>query len=81
MLTDKLGNISPIDGAVSTDPMLARISELNQSSTPYIMLVAFRFQTPTGSTLLQNGLQELFAGAKTPSEVAQDIAQGLASAG
>ena len=79
MLTDKLGNISPIKGAVSTDPMLARISELNQSSTPYIMLVAFRFQTPTGSTLLQNGLQEMFAGEKSAAQVARDIADGLAS--
>jgi len=80
MLTDKLGNISPIEGAVSTDPMLATISELNRNSTPYIMLVAFRFQTPTGSTLLQNGLQELFAGTKTANEVAQDIVKGLGSA-
>lgn len=80
MLTDKLGNISPIAGAVSSDPNLARIAELNQNSTPYIMLVAYRFNTPSGSTLLQNGLQEMFAGSKTPAEVAKSVSDGIKSA-
>ena len=80
MLTDKLGNISPIAGAVSSDPLLAQISELNQNATPYIMLVAYRFNTPTGSTLLQNGLQEMFAGSKTPAEVAKSVSDGIKSA-
>lgn len=80
MLTDKLGNISPIAGAVSSDANLATIAELNQNSTPYIMLVAFRFNTPSGSTLLQNGLQEMFAGSKTPAEVAKSVSDGIKSA-
>lgn len=80
MLTDKLGNISPIAGAVSSDPVLAQISEMHDSATPYIMLVAYRFNSPTGSTLLQNNLQEMFAGSKTPAEVAKTISDGIKSA-
>jgi raffinose/stachyose/melibiose transport system substrate-binding protein len=77
MLTDKLGNISPIEGAVSSDPTLAKISEMHSAATPYIMLVAYRFNSPTGSTLLQNGLQEMFAGSKTPAEVANEVSEGI----
>ena len=33
--------------------MLAKVAKLNESSAPYIMVVYFRFQEPTGSTLLQ----------------------------
>lgn len=77
MLTDKLGNISPIAGAVSTDPTLAKISELHGAATPYMMLVAYRFNSPTGSTLLQNGLQEMYAGSKTPAEVAREVSEGI----
>jgi len=80
MLTDKLANVSAIKGAVSSDPMLAKVTEFQKDSTPYIMLVAFRFAKPTGSTLLQNGLQAMFAGTETPAQVAKDISDGLKNA-
>lgn len=80
MLTDKLANVPAVDGANISDPMLAKVSEFHAEATPYIMLVAFRFNTPTGSTLLQNGLQELFTGKKTAAEVAKDISEGIKSA-
>lgn len=80
MLTDKLGNVAAVDGAVSSDPMLKKVAEFHKNATPYIMLVAFRFDTPTGSTLLQNGLQELFTGKKTAAEVAKDISDGIKAA-
>lgn len=80
MLTDKLGNVAAVDGAVSSDPMLQKVAKFHKNATPYIMLVAFRFNTPTGSTLLQNGLQELFAGKKTAAEVAKDISDGIKAA-
>ena len=77
MLTDKLANIAAVDGAMSSDPMLAKISGLHAEATPYIMLVGYRFNTPTGSTLLQNGLQEMFAGSKSPAEVAKAVSDGI----
>jgi len=77
MFTDKLGNISPIEGVVSSDPAIAAIAELNKSSSPYIFLVGYRFNTPTGSTLFQNNGQEMFAGTKTPEEVAKAVSDGI----
>ncbi len=80
MLTDKLNNIAAVDGAVSSDATLQQVSSFHSAATPYIMLVAFRFDKPTGSTLLQDGLQQLMTGSKTASEVAADVAAGIAAA-
>ncbi len=80
MLTDKLGNVSTIAGVTSSDPMLSKVIAFHEHETPYIMLVAFRFKKPTGSTLLQNGLQELYAGTKTPAEVAKEVSDGIKAA-
>ncbi len=77
MLTDKLANVAAVAGVVSSDSMLAKITDFHAEATPYIMLVAFRFKKPTGSTLLQNGLQEILAGSKTPAEVAREISDGI----
>lgn len=77
MLTDKLANVAAVDGAVSSDPLLAKISGFHAESTPYIMLVGYRFKKPTGSTLLQNGLQELMAGAKPAAQVAKEVSDGI----
>ena len=74
-----LGNISPIKGVVNTDPMLAKVSELNASSVPYLMLVNFRYQDPTGSTLLQQGVQKLMSGGASAEQVGADITKGLAT--
>ena len=77
LLTDKLANVAAVEGAVSADPMLAKITGFHAEATPYIMLVGYRFKKPTGSTLLQNGLQQMLAGAKSPAEVAKEVSDGI----
>lgn len=77
-LTALLGNISPIRGVQVQDPLLARVAQLNQNSWPYIMAVHFRYETPTGSELLQGGIQRMMAGNATPQQVGQEITQGIA---
>ncbi len=72
-----LGNISPIKGVRIDDPMLAKVSGLNATAMPYIMAVYFRYETPTGSELLQNGMQKLMAGTQTPAQVGADLTQGV----
>ncbi len=72
-----LGNISPIKGVKIDDPMLAKVSGLNDTAMPYIMAVYFRYETPTGSELLQNGMQKLMAGTETPAQVGADLTQGV----
>ncbi len=73
-----LGNISPIKGVTITDPMLADVVKLNETAVPYIMAVYFRYETPTGSELLQSGIQKMMAGSMTPAEVGASITQGVA---
>jgi raffinose/stachyose/melibiose transport system substrate-binding protein len=73
-----LGNISPIKGVTIADPMLAEVAKLNDTSAPYIMAVYFRYETPTGSELLQAGVQKMMAGTATPAEVGASVTQGIA---
>ena len=56
----------------------AQVAELNQSATPYTMLVGFRYETPTGSTLLQERLAGMFSGDISPAQVAQEVTDGIA---
>jgi raffinose/stachyose/melibiose transport system substrate-binding protein len=74
-----LGNISPIKGVASSDPLLARVAELNESSAPYVMVTYFRFQDPTGSTLLQQNVQKMMNGQATPAQVGSEITRGIAT--
>ena len=78
-LTDKLANISPIPGVSSSDPLLSQVVELNTNSTPYTMLVGFRYENPTGSTLLQEALQQMFAGQLSPEQVGAKVTEGIAT--
>ncbi|MCX7384288.1 MAG: hypothetical protein NT133_23355 [Alphaproteobacteria bacterium] len=72
-----LGNISPIKGVTLSDPMLAEVAKLNETSMPYITAVHFRYETPTGSELLQSGVQKMMAGSMTPAEVGASLTQGI----
>jgi raffinose/stachyose/melibiose transport system substrate-binding protein len=72
-----LGNISPIQGVTNPDPLLAKVAEMNKASLPYIMAVYFRYETPTGSELLQSGVQKMWAGSITPQQVGDSLTQGI----
>jgi len=77
MFTDLLAQLSAVPGVQIKDPVLKRVQELNRKATPYIMLVGFRWQAPTGSTLLQSALQAMMAGTKTPEQVGEEVTRGL----
>jgi len=74
-----LGNISPIRGVQIEDSLLAQVAKLNQQSWPYVMAVHFRFQDPTGSTLLQGGVQKLMGGQATAAQVGDEVTKGIAT--
>lgn len=78
-LVSLLGNISPIPGVTFDDPLLSKIAELNQSSASYLMLVHFRYEEPSGSTLLQAAVQKMMAGEATPDEVGAVVTEGIAT--
>lgn len=76
---NSLGNISPIPGVEFEKPLLKEVAELNQNSIPYIMLVHFRYQEPSGSVLLQNEVQKMLAGETTPKAAAKAVTDGIAT--
>nr|MDA3833753.1 extracellular solute-binding protein [Spirochaetales bacterium] len=63
----------------SADPFIARVLELQKNATPYVFLVGFRYNQPTGSSLWQAVAQGVMAGTLTPAKAAQQIQDGIAS--
>jgi raffinose/stachyose/melibiose transport system substrate-binding protein len=79
MFTDLLAQTSAVPGVVIKDPNLQSVQAMNRKATPYVMLVGFRWQAPTGSTLLQSSLQAMMAGQATPAQVGDEVTRGLSS--
>jgi raffinose/stachyose/melibiose transport system substrate-binding protein len=79
MFIDQLAQMSAVPGVVIKDPVLQQVQAMNKKATPYIMLVGFRWQAPTGSTLLQSALQGMMAGTMTPAQVGDEVTRGLSS--
>jgi raffinose/stachyose/melibiose transport system substrate-binding protein len=78
MFTNTLKQISAVPGVEPDDALLAEVVALmEESSSPYLMLTAYRYGQPSGSTLLQNELQGVFAGEITVDEALANIQAGL----
>lgn len=78
-LADNLIQKSDVPGVEFSDPFLQKVGDLNENSTPYIMLVGFRYQQPTGSTLLQGALQGLLGDSIDSAEVVKQVQEGVAT--
>jgi len=79
MFTDELQQISAVPGTRPTSEALAGMVEMmNEQGTPYLMLTAFRFGQPSGSTLLQNEMQAVMAGDKMLEDAVTNIQRGVA---
>ncbi len=79
MFADELSQPSAVPGVKPKHPVLAEMLALaEKKSAPHLMVVGFRFEQPSGSTLLQNDLQGMFSDKLTPEQVAADIQAGLA---
>ncbi|MBW6457315.1 MAG: extracellular solute-binding protein [Trueperaceae bacterium] len=79
MFTDELQQISAVPGTLPTSEALAgMVAMMNEQGTPYLMLTAFRFGQPSGSTLLQNEMQAVMAGDKTVADAVTNIQRGVA---
>lgn len=76
---NSLGNVSPVPGVEFENPLLKEVAELNRHSIPYIMLVHFRYEEPSGSVLLQAEVQKMLAGETTPEAAAQAVTDGIAT--
>ena len=72
--------VSSVPGVdASADPFIARVLELQKNATPYLFLVGFRYQQPTGSSLWQAAAQGAMAGTMTAKQTAKQIQDGIAS--
>jgi raffinose/stachyose/melibiose transport system substrate-binding protein len=79
-ILDQLAFISTTPRTVIKDPAVKAINKgIQQFGTPYLMLVGFRYMTPTGSAILQSGFQNLIVGKTTPEQLAKDVQAGIAS--
>lgn len=76
MFTNTLKQISAVPDIGSEDESLAEIMDIAQP-TPYLMLTAFRYGSPSGSALLQNELQGLFAEEQSIEETLNKIQEGI----
>ncbi|NMB23944.1 MAG: extracellular solute-binding protein [Firmicutes bacterium] len=78
MFTETLQQISAVPGVKPTNPLLAEIvGMMDADATPYLMLTAFRYGQPSGSTLLQNELQGVFAEEINLEQALANIQTGL----
>ncbi len=79
MFSDELQQISAVPGVTPTSEELSEIVGLmNEVGTPYLMLTAFRFGQPSGSTLLQNEMQAVLAGDQQVADAVTNIQRGVA---
>ena len=78
--TDELAQISPIAGVTPTNPLLNDIVSLwNEASTDYMLLVHFRFGSPSGTTIIGEDIQKLFLGDMTAAEAAANLQAQMAT--
>ena len=74
-----LQQISLVPGTdASSEPFVAGLISLKEHNTPYIFLAGFSYQEPTGSSLAQAALQQMFAGRLTAAQAARQIQDGIA---
>ncbi|HBF32250.1 extracellular solute-binding protein [Rhizobium sp.] len=76
---NNLNNVSAVPGVTFDSPLLARVAKLNEYSIPYMTLVNFRYGEPTGSNLIQAGVQKLLSGQVTPEQVGKSMTDGLST--
>lgn len=80
LMADQLKQFSPVPGVTYTDPVMAQEWELyEQASSPYLLLVSFRYGEPLGSSLMGEGGQQLLLGQATPEQVADKIQTGVST--
>ena len=77
-LSDKLGVKTEHPDVVPSSSFLKKVSDPSLSTVPYIMLVGFRYEQPTGSSLVQTGLQALLSGEYDSKRVVNEIQEGVA---
>jgi len=79
-VVNELAMVSSIPGVdVSANPFIAKVLELQKNNTPYLFLVGFRYNQPTGSSLFQAAAQGMMTKQLTAEEVCKQVQEGIAT--
>lgn len=79
-IAKELKMVSSVPGIdVSTEPFIQEVLKLQENSSSFLFLVGFRYEQPTGSSLLQSTAQSMMVGEKTPAEMCTEIQKGIAA--
>ncbi len=79
-MVSKLSMMSPVPGVdLSASPFLTRVTELQKNATPYLFLVNFRYQKPTGSELFQPAAQGMLSGTLSAADACKQVQDGIAT--
>jgi raffinose/stachyose/melibiose transport system substrate-binding protein len=78
LVADKVKQLSAVPGVTYTDPLLKQMADsYARNPSPYLLLVDFRYGTPSGTDVLGTGLQELLLGKKDAAAVSDDLQTGV----
>jgi len=78
LVADKVKQLSAVPGVSYSDPLMKQMSEnYTKNPTPYLLLVDFRYGTPSGSVLLGKGVQEMLLDKKSAAAVSTDLQTGV----
>ncbi|MGV9387044.1 ABC transporter substrate-binding protein [Nonomuraea sp. NPDC003707] len=79
LVADRVKQLSAVPGVVYSDPLLRQMADnYARNPSPYLLLVDFRYGTPSGTDLLGTGIQEILLGKKNASEVGAALQTGVA---
>lgn len=79
-IVNELKMVSSVPGVdVAANPFIAKVLELQKNAAPYIFLVGFRYEQPTGSSLFQSAGQDLMVGKATAQETCKVVQDGIAA--
>lgn len=77
-LAKELKMVSSAPGIdVSSESYIQEVLDLQKSSTSYLFLVGFRYEQPTGSSLLQSTAQAMMVGDMSVEDMCAEIQKGI----
>ena len=78
LVADNVKQLSAVPGVSYSDPLLKQMADnYAKNPTPYLLLVDFRYGTPSGTDLLGSGVQEMLLGKKSASAISTDLQTGV----
>ncbi len=78
LVADKIKQLSAVPGVSYSDPLLKQMAD-NYAKNPsaYLLLVDFRYGTPSGTDLIGTGVQEMMLGKKDAAAISADLQTGV----